>query len=269
MFYALVLDAGSSGSRLRVFRWEEATDSQLPPIREISQDSAHARHQAECLRRRPGLSAFARSPALAGKQVSDLVDCAARMVPEEFHKRTPLYVKATAGLRLVKPAMAEAVLEAVRGALAAGPFDFRGAQIISGEAEAIFGWLSVNHLHATLSAPPQAPSRVGWLDLGGASAQISFELPRDATVGAGDEAFVEELALPSGATRVYRRSRLSYGREAAFKRTCRMLRDERLVALERRRSRRRRAQAVDNPTGEGADGALAGGIVDGLSLIHI
>ena len=60
--YALVLDAGSSGSRLRIFEWESTAASQLPRIREIDKPSAHARHQAECLRKRPGLSAYARAP---------------------------------------------------------------------------------------------------------------------------------------------------------------------------------------------------------------
>ena len=112
LYYALVLDAGSSGSRLRIFAWDEPSF-----IREQGQSTPHLRHQAECLRKRPGLSAFARNPAGAAKQVADLVACAKKLVPDDARSKAPLYVKATAGLRLVRDEQAEAVLEAVRSEL--------------------------------------------------------------------------------------------------------------------------------------------------------
>ena len=221
--YALVLDAGSSGSRLRIFAWDEPSF-----IREQGRSTPHLRHQAECLRKRPGLSAFARNPAGAAKQVADLVACAKKLVPDDARSKAPLYVKATAGLRLVRDEQAEAVLEAVRGELSKGPFDFRGARIISGEEEAIFGWLSINHIRGFAST-----RRVGWLDLGGASSQIAVHVPT--ALERGDEALRDEalrsrggvvgnLPLPGGqSVKLYRQSHLLFGREEAFRRTCRLL----------------------------------------------
>ena len=249
--YALVLDAGSSGSRLRIFEWESTAASQLPRIREIDKPSAHARHQAECLRKRPGLSAYARAPDRAAQQVSELIECAQRLVPPAQHSTTPLFIKATAGLRLLRHEAADNILEAVRNAMhAACPFDFRGARIISGEDEATFGWLSVNHLHAALDGDGgrDRGRGGGWLDLGGASAQIAFELGdgRDASstsAAAYTRAAViteEAISLPSGGVHLYRRSHLSYGREAAFKRTCRLLREDEREMRERLRQRNRR-----------------------------
>ena len=114
---ALVLDAGSSGSRLRIFEWSNNEAGTLPPIRAAEFTSTHALDQAACLRKRPGLSSFARQPELAGSQAKDLIDCAAAIVPADYHARTPLFVKATAGLRLLRQPVADAILIAVRTSL--------------------------------------------------------------------------------------------------------------------------------------------------------
>ena len=267
--FALVLDAGSSGSRLRIFGWS-GSDKGLPPIREVARISAHDRHQSECLRRRPGLSAYANNPAKAAEQVSELVTCAQRLVPTAQQRSTPLYIKATAGLRLLRLEEADAVLEAVRRRLRAScPFDFRGAQIISGAEEATFGWLSINHMRAALEgaasssssveSPAAGQPRVGWLDLGGASAQIAFELHGRAPPQRIDRPETEELvALPSGRVHLFRRSHLNYGREAAFKRTCSLLREDERRGRERRRERHRRASQQEPTVADGVQDVVLG-----------
>ena len=60
-----------------------------------------------------------------------------------------LYVKATAGLRLLPVLQAELLLAAVGRSLSNRthcPFSFVEARVISGEEEALFGWLSANAL---------------------------------------------------------------------------------------------------------------------------
>jgi Golgi nucleoside diphosphatase len=108
-----------------------------------------AERDAELLRRRPGLSAFATRPVLAAQQVLALVQQARRWVPVERQASTPLYLKATAGLRLLPGGQSQAILDTLHIVLSNRtlcPFRFAGARIISGEEEAFYGWLSINAL---------------------------------------------------------------------------------------------------------------------------
>ena len=152
--YGIVIDAGSSGTRLRVFRWQPVPKA-LPQMREVR---PAATGEADPLRRRPGLSGFARHPEEAAQQVLSLVAEARRLVPFQKQPQTPLFLKATAGLRLLQSSGADAIMGAVREALTSRsecPFHFAGARIISGEEEALFGWLSINHLLGVLEGPPE------------------------------------------------------------------------------------------------------------------
>jgi hypothetical protein len=90
--------------------------------------------------------------------------------------QTPVYLKATAGMRCLPPANASAVMSAVRAVLAASGFLWGGnnaARVISGEEEGVFGWLTVNYLTGRF-APSMRDTTVGALDMGGASTQITF-----------------------------------------------------------------------------------------------
>ena len=81
-----------------------------------------------------------------------------------------LYVKATAGLRLLPVLQAELLLAAVSRSLSNRtlcPFSFVEARVISGEEEALFGWLAINQLLGLLPRPLSTATQVGWLDLGG------------------------------------------------------------------------------------------------------
>lgn len=44
------------------------------------------------------------------------------------------------------PQASDAVLRAVAATLKTYPFDFRGAKILSGEEEGVFGWVTANYL---------------------------------------------------------------------------------------------------------------------------
>ncbi|EOD12889.1 hypothetical protein EMIHUDRAFT_213125 [Emiliania huxleyi CCMP1516] len=185
--YGIVIDAGSSGTRLRIFRWWQQAGRRLY-LREVS-----AGEQAEALRVRPGLSAFATTPEVAAAQVSGLVRVAASIVPAAAQAATPVYLYATAGLRLLPASQAQALLDTVgrflTGQAAAPaeewrcPFAFgearasSEARLISGEEEAVYGWISVAHVlpegvsagemkdseraSAAVLAPPSPLGRVG------------------------------------------------------------------------------------------------------------
>ena len=96
-----------------------------------------------------------------------------------------LYVKATAGLRLLPVRQAQLLLEAINSGLSNStrcPFSFVNARVISGEEEALFGWLSANALLGRLGRAATVQSdTVAWLDLGGASAQLAHALQPGST----------------------------------------------------------------------------------------
>lgn len=47
---------------------------------------------------------------------------------------------------IADPQASDAVLRAVAATLKTYPFDFRGAKILSGEEEGVFGWVTANYL---------------------------------------------------------------------------------------------------------------------------
>ena len=225
--FGLVIDAGSSGTRMRVFTW-----TSIDHIRE-------AALKPRCLRVKPGLSSYADRTELAARQLMELVKCAQGVVPPPFRRTAPLFFRATAGFRLLQRTPAHALLDTARQTLSgdACPFAFVDARVLSGDEEAIFGWMSINFLLGHLdggdrdgvggdggsSTTETRRSRVGWLDLGGASAQIAYEIGDDeegeVLAAASSGANLTELVtLPSGETvRLFRRSYLHYGREEAFR----------------------------------------------------
>ncbi|KAI0223470.1 Ectonucleoside triphosphate diphosphohydrolase 6 [Massospora cicadina] len=104
------------------------------------------------------------------------------LIPTEKHANTPIFLKATAGMRslcfLLPHSKAQAILDQVRNVFRHSPFLYDpkfGVQIIPGEYEGVFGWLTVNYLAGVLGSKDE-PS-VGMVDMGGASCQITFETP--------------------------------------------------------------------------------------------
>ncbi|KAI7812712.1 putative ectonucleoside triphosphate diphosphohydrolase 2 [Triplophysa rosa] len=93
-------------------------------------------------------------------------------IPESRHKLTPLYLGATAGMRLLnisKPKESDEILKEVGDKLKTYPFSYKGATILRGEEEGAYGWVTVNYLLEKFI------KMIGALDLGGASTQITFD----------------------------------------------------------------------------------------------
>ena len=86
--------------------------------------------------------------------------------------------------------------------------------MISGEEEALFGWLSANALLGRLDRAAAAHSdTVAWLDLGGASAQLAHALLPGSTTS--EESAAHVLALASSHVRLVLRSHLRFGCDEA------------------------------------------------------
>ena len=105
-----------------------------------------------------------------------LIERAKKIVPRSHWKTTPIYLKATAGLRQIGEEEAEKVLESVREVFKESGFRFDNgnwASILSGNDEGIFSWITVNYL-----MEKEKGETVGTLEMGGGSSQIAF-VPRD------------------------------------------------------------------------------------------
>ncbi|KAM9931691.1 hypothetical protein OXX80_008652 [Metschnikowia pulcherrima] len=135
---------------------------------------------------RPGLSSFNESPQKVGKHhLSYLLNLASSVVPKSEHYRTPLFIHATAGMRLLPPNEQEPILENVCQYLMYNSDFFMPdckshVNIIDGNIEGLYGWLSVNYLIGSLDKPEEHQhgknhTTYGLLDMGGASTQVVFQ----------------------------------------------------------------------------------------------
>lgn len=97
--HAVVVDAGSSGSRLFVYcvPSKSVTEGTIPQIT-LCIDSAGLPLTKKI---NPGLSSFANDPASAEPYIMGLMKFAATYIPKSLHNATPVYILATAGMRLL------------------------------------------------------------------------------------------------------------------------------------------------------------------------
>ncbi len=85
--YGVVIDAGSSGSRVRVYAWSPSNDaSQIPRIR-----------QTFSFKVVPGISSYKDDLDGLTQHLTDLIEKAKENVPESKYDQTPIYLMATAG----------------------------------------------------------------------------------------------------------------------------------------------------------------------------
>lgn len=163
--YAVVIDAGSTGSRVLAFEFHRGyLDGRLVLDYELYKHS------------KPGLSAFADRPDDGAATIEKLLEEAKHVIPKEKMATTPLVLKATAGLRLLKPEQAEGLLQACRNLFAKSGFlvNDQSVEIMDGTDEGIFSWFTLNFLLGKLNGH----NTVAALDLGGGSTQVTFA-PKD------------------------------------------------------------------------------------------
>ncbi|KAG9296447.1 hypothetical protein G9A89_015039 [Geosiphon pyriformis] len=212
--FGVVIDAGSSGSRIQVYSWKDhrwarqnklESELQILPTIEKGVEEGTNWHMSI----KPGISSFASKPELVGPlHLNSLLEFAKQVVPLEEHVLTPVYVLATAGMRLLKSIEQQQILENTCNYIKDNYY-FRldrcsdHVQVITGEMEGIYGWLAVNYLMGGFNSDNgigkgknndsisgdqmtinqgkidddedvKHTTTFGFLDMGGASAQIAF-----------------------------------------------------------------------------------------------
>lgn len=167
--YGIVVDAGSSGSRIQVYKWvdDPGLGTKLP---EIILNKNWGKKVS------PGISTFGNKPGKVWNQhLKTLAKFAEEIIPKDKQRDTPIFVQATAGMRMLPPDRRQKVLDNVVSSLRkhtkfrVGPQD---VQVIDGETEGLYGWLALNYLEKRLDTGKQ--STFGFMDMGGASTQIAF-----------------------------------------------------------------------------------------------
>ncbi|KAL6596257.1 hypothetical protein ACP70R_047621 [Stipagrostis hirtigluma subsp. patula] len=166
--YGVVIDAGSTGSRVHVIAYHRAAAAGRDALPRLDWARTNS------LKANPGLSSFAADPSGAGRSLAPLVEFARRRVPRESWADTEVRLMATAGLRLLDAAAAESVLESCRDVLRESGFRFQDdwATVISGAEEGIYAWVAANYALGTLGGDPH--DTTGIIELGGASVQVTF-----------------------------------------------------------------------------------------------
>ena len=143
----------------------------------------------------PGLSKFADRPEEAAKSLDVLLAEAVKVVPSSLQSCTPVVVKATAGLRLLKPSQSNGILNAVKKHLKTKyPFpldETNGVAIMDGKDEGVYAWITANYLLDTIRADsPAGAHTYAVLDLGGGSTDAAVadggEVRSVHLAGAGD-----------------------------------------------------------------------------------
>ncbi|KAH9604958.1 hypothetical protein KSS87_022698 [Heliosperma pusillum] len=231
--YAVIFDAGSSGSRVHVFCFDHNLD--LVPIG----DDLELFLQLGVLGREfsdQGLSSYASDPKEAANSLVSLLEQAQNVVPKDLLGKTPVRVGATAGLRQLAGDAPEKILQAVcpflsltfihevkdllkdKSALKSDPSDKDWVAVLDGTQEGAFQWVTINYLLGHLGK--KYPRTVGVVDLGGGSVQMAYAISASDAAKApkpspGEETYVRDMFLKGRKYHLYVHSYLRYGLLAA------------------------------------------------------
>ncbi|EGO21215.1 hypothetical protein SERLADRAFT_417574 [Serpula lacrymans var. lacrymans S7.9] len=196
--FGIVIDAGSSGSRLQIYSWKDPSvvlkehgddvRRTLPKVDKGVKEGEEWITKVEpgIIAVILGLSSFADNPDGVASYLAPLLEHARSHIPPSLESETPLFLLATAGMRLLTPIQQARIIHSACHYLKASS-SFRiddsspdgpcgsSVQIITGEEEGLYGWIAVNYLMDGFNGQNENRTTYGFLDMGGASTQIAFE----------------------------------------------------------------------------------------------
>ncbi|XP_063778401.1 ectonucleoside triphosphate diphosphohydrolase 3 isoform X2 [Pseudophryne corroboree] len=213
--YGIVLDAGSSRTTVYVYQWPAEKENNTGVVSQTFKCNVNGL----------GISSFADEPEKAADNIDNCMKKVIDVIPLNQQNSTPAYLGATAGMRLLRlknESAAQGVLTSIENYFKTQPFDFRGAHIITGQEEGVYGWITVNYLLGnflekniwSMWVHPDGAETTGALDLGGASTQISF-IPEKSDQNPNSTV---EVTLYGYKYNVYTHSFQCYGRDESEKR---------------------------------------------------
>ncbi|GLT27799.1 hypothetical protein SLA2020_027720 [Shorea laevis] len=200
--YRIIIDGGSTGTRIHVFRYRVEGGRAVFGFLEGGLTS---------MRVIPGLSAYASDPESAGLSIMGLLEFGKGIVPKKLWAETEIRLMATAGLRLLDIGVQDEILKSCRRVLRASGFKFHDdwASVITGSDEGVYAWVVANYALGTLGGNPLQTT--GIIELGGASAQVTFvsnePMPPE---------FSHTVKFGNSTYNLYSHSFLHFGQNVAF-----------------------------------------------------
>jgi len=212
--YGIVIDAGSSHTDINLYRWP--SDEKYRGTARIHQIGFDTCSDV-------GIASFKDNPSNASKVVEGCIDkYALSKIPTSSRPRTPVFVGATAGMRLLCARDVKAcnkILESIRSSLKKYKFDEKpgNVYVLPGNQEGTFGWVTVNLLTKRIPQEKREKSlpTLGALDMGGASAEITFVPEKGTVVPSSYSSYVR---LYGRDYNLYTHSFLCYGMKEAERR---------------------------------------------------
>ena len=194
---SLIIDAGSTGSRLHVYAYDQSLDS----IAKINIDELHV------MKIKPGIASLPLNQDEVNKYLTQLfqgIDL----------KNIPVYFYATGGMRLLDQNLQDDYFLLLKNWFAEHQqFNLIDLRVISGSEEGVFGWLAVNKSVGALDDLQQP--LVGVIDIGGASTQLVFAVNDLDTFATED---LQTIKLGDREIRLFAHSFLGLGSNEIIKR---------------------------------------------------
>lgn len=160
--YSIIIDAGSSGSRLHLF--QHNADKNMPVVTEVF-----------TVKNTTPLNSFANHPEKSGESLKPLFDDAVKKLHDDnITEVIPTSVLGTAGMRLLPTDQQQAIYLNIKNFIEASyknTLITSEVQTISGKIEGVYDWLDVNYLLKNFQN--QTPT-AGSIEMGSASTQIAY-----------------------------------------------------------------------------------------------
>ncbi|XP_073119346.1 probable apyrase 7 [Henckelia pumila] len=190
--FTVVLDCGSTGSRVNVYEWMANDGNEaygkLPILLRSYPQNVEKSNGCEyhCMQTEPGLHNFVDNGFRVRTSLEPLIRYAEQWVPLKRHAMTPIMVFATAGMRRLNVEEAVRVLKNVENVVKEYGFLYRKSwiRVLSGKEEAYFGWVALNYQMGVFRSSLMTHT-LGLLDIGGSSLQVVAQV--DASVKDGHE----------------------------------------------------------------------------------
>ena len=162
-----IIDAGSSGSRLYVYELDQQQVKLIFPLTQEQKKASRGR----------ALSSIANHTDSVKVFLQQMTEC-------YRGEDIPLYIMATAGMRLKPKAQADSIYTLLKQQPTLNGYTVKEAMTIPGQYEGLYGWLAANYANGKIALDATATQPVltytstpsGIIEIGGASLQIAFQL---------------------------------------------------------------------------------------------
>ncbi|XP_065338855.1 ectonucleoside triphosphate diphosphohydrolase 1-like isoform X2 [Cloeon dipterum] len=166
--FGIVFDAGSTHTEMLLYTWESKEWYETGRVRQV--DSCYQDGGIGQL--------FIENPSGVQEYINTCLSRGLTSIPADKQATSPVYLAATAGLRMLQIDNGIGVSEILSNV--SEVFDNSGlkhrpgdVKVITGQQEGVSAWVAINYLSETLG---KRTTTLGALDLGGASTQIALEI---------------------------------------------------------------------------------------------